>query len=38
VKEQFIGLPVFEDFDAVTGPFDAVLISDVLGPRVDGSK
>ena len=22
-----------EDFDAVTGPFDAVLISDVLSPR-----
>ena len=32
-KEQFIGLPVFEDFDAVTGRFDAVLITDVLSPR-----
>jgi DNA-binding MarR family transcriptional regulator len=29
---QFIGLPVFEDFDAVSGRFDAVLITDVLNP------
>ncbi len=32
-KPQFIGLPVFEEFDAVTDPFDAVLITDVLRPR-----
>jgi DNA-binding MarR family transcriptional regulator len=32
-KLKFIGLPVFEDFDAVSNPFDAVLITDVLRPR-----
>ena len=32
-KQEFIGLPVFENFDAVSGPFDAVLITDVLKPR-----
>jgi hypothetical protein len=32
-RTQFIGLPVFGSFDAVTGPFDAVLITDVLRPR-----
>jgi DNA-binding MarR family transcriptional regulator len=33
VKAQFIGLPVFENLDAVTDPFDAVLITDALKPR-----
>ncbi len=32
-KPDFIGLPVFENYDAVSVPFDAVLISDVLRPR-----
>lgn len=32
-KSEFIGLPVFENFDAVSKPFDAVLITDVLMPR-----
>lgn len=32
-KPDFIGLPVFDDFDAVTNPFDAVLITDLLKPR-----
>jgi hypothetical protein len=32
-KPDFIGLPVFEDFDAVSDPFDAVLITDLLKPR-----
>ena len=32
-KAQFIGLPVFDNFDTVTGEFDAVLITDVLEPR-----
>jgi DNA-binding MarR family transcriptional regulator len=32
-KSEFIGLPVFEDYDAVSTPFDAVLITDVLKPR-----
>jgi DNA-binding MarR family transcriptional regulator len=32
-KPEFIGLPVFEDFDAVSNPFDAVLITDLLKPR-----
>jgi hypothetical protein len=32
-KAEFIGLPVFEDLDAVSDPFDAVLITDVLRPR-----
>jgi DNA-binding MarR family transcriptional regulator len=32
-KPEFIGLPVFADFDAVTEPFDAVLIADLLKPR-----
>jgi DNA-binding MarR family transcriptional regulator len=31
-KPEFIGLPVFEDFDAVSKPFDGVLITDVLRP------
>jgi len=31
-KPEFIGLPVFEDFDAVSNPFDAVLITDLLEP------
>jgi DNA-binding MarR family transcriptional regulator len=30
---EFIGLPVFEDFDAVSHPFDAVLITDLLKSR-----
>jgi len=32
-KPEYIGLPVFEKFDAVTNPFDAVLITDVLNPH-----
>ena len=32
-KAEFIGLPVFENFDAVCSPFEAVLISDLLKPR-----
>ncbi len=32
-KPEFIGFPVFEDFDAVSIPFDAILITDVLRPR-----
>ena len=32
-KPDFIGLPVFEDFDAVSNSFDAVLITDVFNPR-----
>src|SRR5262245_2503210 len=32
-KPEFIGLPVFEDYNLVTSPFDAVLITDVLNPR-----
>lgn len=32
-KPEFIGLPVFEDFDAVSNAFDAVLITDVLTPQ-----
>jgi hypothetical protein len=32
-KTDVIGLPVFEDFEAVSNLFDAVLITDVLKPR-----
>jgi len=32
-KREFIGLPVFEDFDAVSDFFDAVLITDLLKPQ-----
>ena len=32
-KPEFIGLPVFEDFDAISNPFDAVLITDLLKPH-----
>lgn len=32
-KAEFFGLPVFEDFDAVSSAFDAVLIADLLKPR-----
>jgi DNA-binding MarR family transcriptional regulator len=32
-KPEFIGLPVFENFDAVSNPFDAVLITDLLRPH-----
>jgi DNA-binding MarR family transcriptional regulator len=32
-KPEFIGLPVFADFDSVAEPFDAVLIADLLKPR-----
>ena len=32
-KPEFIGLPVFEDFDAVSNAFDAVLITDVITPQ-----
>ncbi len=30
---EFIGLPLFADFDAVPKPFDAVLITDVIKPN-----
>ena len=32
-KSEFIGLPVFENYEAVSSPFDAVLIADVVKPR-----
>lgn len=32
-KSEFIGLRVFENYDAVSSPFDAVLITDLLKPR-----
>jgi DNA-binding MarR family transcriptional regulator len=32
-KPEFIGLPVFADFDSIAEPFDAVLITDLLKPR-----
>jgi DNA-binding MarR family transcriptional regulator len=32
-RSEFIGSPVFEDFDSVVDPFDAVLITDVFTPR-----
>ncbi|HEX5425730.1 MAG TPA: winged helix-turn-helix transcriptional regulator [Candidatus Acidoferrales bacterium] len=32
-KPEFIGLPVFADFEAVMESFDAVLIADLLKPR-----
>jgi DNA-binding MarR family transcriptional regulator len=32
-KPEFIGLPVFEDFEAISNAFDAVLITDVLTPQ-----
>jgi DNA-binding MarR family transcriptional regulator len=32
-QRQFVGLPVFEDFDGVSKPFDAVLIADVSNAR-----
>ena len=32
-KPEFIGMPVFENFEVVSIPFDAVLIADVLKPR-----
>lgn len=32
-KAEFIGLPVFDDFEAVQPAFDAVLITDMLKPR-----
>ena len=32
-KQEFIGLPVFDDFDAVSNTFDAVLITDLLKPH-----
>jgi len=32
-EEGFIGLPVFSNFDAVTQPFDTVLITDVINAR-----
>ena len=32
-KPEFIGFPVFKDYDSVTGAFDAVLITDVFKPR-----
>jgi DNA-binding MarR family transcriptional regulator len=33
IQSQFIGLPVFEDFEAVPTPFDCVLITDVSNAR-----
>jgi DNA-binding MarR family transcriptional regulator len=32
-KPEFIGFPVFENFDSVSNPFDAALITDLLKPR-----
>lgn len=32
-QRQFVGLPIFEDFDAISNPFDAVLIADVSDAR-----
>jgi DNA-binding MarR family transcriptional regulator len=32
-KSEFIGLPVFENYEAVSSQFDAVLIADVIKPR-----
>jgi DNA-binding MarR family transcriptional regulator len=32
-KTQFIGLPIFSDFDAVTKPFDSVLITSLTDAR-----
>jgi DNA-binding MarR family transcriptional regulator len=32
-KPEFIGLPVYADFDSIAEPFDAVLITDLLKPR-----
>ena len=32
-QEQFIGLPVFANFDAALEPFDAVLITDLTGAQ-----
>jgi DNA-binding MarR family transcriptional regulator len=32
-KSDFIGLPILDDFDTATNPFDAVLITDLLKPR-----
>lgn len=32
-RTEFIGLPVFDDFDSVTSAFDAVLVTDLLKPR-----
>jgi DNA-binding MarR family transcriptional regulator len=31
--DRFIGLPVFPSFDAVTQPFDALLVTDVIDAR-----
>lgn len=32
-KSEFIGLPVFKDFDAIANSLDAVLITDLIKPR-----
>lgn len=32
-KSEFIGFPVFENFDSVSNSFDAALITDLLKPR-----
>ena len=32
-KPEFIGLPVFENYDSVSRSFDAVLIADMIKPR-----
>ena len=32
-EDRFIGLPVYPDYDAVTEPFDAILVTDVLDAR-----
>jgi DNA-binding MarR family transcriptional regulator len=32
-QSQFVGLPIFENFDAVLRPFDSVLITDVSSAR-----
>jgi hypothetical protein len=33
-QSRFVGLPVFDDFDAVPTPFDCVLITDVSNARM----
>jgi DNA-binding MarR family transcriptional regulator len=32
-KPEFIGLPIFENYESVSSPFDAVLVADVIKPR-----
>jgi hypothetical protein len=32
-KHEFVGLPVFTDFDSISKSVDAILITDVIRPR-----